>query len=145
MRALAFGLGMPVRMNQPAVFSFTAGWGVTSGSQVPTTSHLSTCNSFACPFPWLCTNLPVRRTLHPFVNLAQSVSESHIQKRMDERVRVIGTQNGLQSFRAAPVIHSREGNSLLFSDGLDMTSYGEGSLRVRFLSKELTNCRRKPP
>ena len=58
---------------------------------------------------------------------------------------VIGTQNSLQSFRTTPVIYSRERNSLLFSDGLDVAGYGKYSLRFRFLSQELTNCRRKPP
>ena len=88
----------------------------------------------------------MRRTLHPFVNLSQSVSERDPKTEWcHERVRVIRTQNGLQSFRATPIIYGRERNSLLFSDRLDVAGYGECSLRFRFLSKYLTDCGRKPP
>ena len=120
-------------------------WNVTSGSQIPMTSHLSTCNSFTWPLPRLCMSLPVRRTLHPFVNLTWKVRERHITELgHNKRVRVIRTQNSLQSFRTAPVIHGGERDSLLFSDGLDVTSHEEFSLRVRISGKELSDCRLKP-
>lgn len=71
--------------------------------------------------------------------------ETRQNSRHYKRIRVIRTQDSLQPFRTAPVIHCSERNSLLSSHGLDVTSHREYCLRVRLRRKELPNCRRKPP